>query len=144
MTIPKPISCQYICLLSQRWASFSQLPTCPYSEKKCIWKIKYSYPLLNQYSTLKNELTLKTWRVKKFSFTGNNLLKDNAYKWGSYYYILIFWTTYFAISESCNFPSLLESKTCSMVSVYWINSSSVTSWLFLASRNRSRRKFWNE
>ena len=49
--------------------------------------------------------------------------------------------TYLAISESCSFPSLLESNTWSMVSVYWINWSSVTSWLFLASFNRSRRKF---
>ena len=57
--------------------------------------------------------------------------------------VWLFSPTYFAISDSWSFPSLLESKTCNIVSVYWISSSSDTSWLFLASRSKSRRKFWN-
>ena len=56
---------------------------------------------------------------------------------------VFFSSTYFAISDNWSFPSLLESKTCNIVSVYWISSSSDTSWLFLASRSKSRRKFWN-
>ncbi|CAH0696318.1 unnamed protein product [Spodoptera exigua] len=64
---------------------------------------------------------LKTCRQRKFSLTGSSL----------------------AISESCSLPSLLESKTCSIVSVYSISLSSETSLIFFASFKRSRRKFFS-
>ena len=68
-------------------------------------------------------LTLKTCRVKKFSFTGSNLEQKEKKEFGLSKKVggqnkSFFSSTYFAISDNWSFPSLLESKTCNIVSVY--------------------------